>query len=90
MAKFNQSSGATPQQHAFRAQGLADRRKSLEAMGANIEKKMAELGCGERRAMAAIEKDLGLTWYAGGFGDQVRGHAKKAYDAKGNPLPETL
>lgn len=77
MARFNQLAGRSPSNLAFRAAGTRDRRTSLESRGADVAATMAQLGCGERRAMAEIERRMGLIWLAGGFGDQIRGHSER-------------
>lgn len=83
MAKFNQFAGRSPSNLAFRAARVSDRRKSLEAKGVDVAAKMAAIGCGEKRAMAEAERELGLIWLAGGYGDQVRGHAAGKCDPRG-------
>lgn len=76
MARFNELAGRSSENLAFRAAGVRDRRASLEALGANVAAKMIEMGCGEKRAMAQIEREMGLRWSAGGFGNEIRGHNK--------------
>jgi len=43
----------------------SERRASLEARGVDLRAIMAELGVGERRAMAAAEARLGIRWHSG-------------------------
>lgn len=75
MARFNQFSGRSPSTRNFAATGLIDRRASLEARGIDVANIMQERGIGVRRAMAVAERTHNLVWRAGGFGDEVRGHA---------------
>ena len=68
MARLNQTVRRNP---ARRMQ--SERRLSIELLGADVDALMAELGVGERRAMAEAERRLGLLWHNGSFG-KCAGH----------------
>lgn len=68
MARFNEQMHRNP---ARRYQ--AERRESLERLGVDVTALAAELGVGERRAMAEAERQLNIHWHAG-TGDGGAGH----------------
>ena len=77
MARFNGLAGRSPNNLAFRADSHTDRLASLESLApGRVGEIMRATGKGERRAAADAERELGLGWRAGGFKDEVRGHAR--------------
>lgn len=68
MARLNQSLKRKPGRRM-----QAERRASLETLGANIGEIMRIQGVGERRAMAEAERSLGVRWH-NGIGEKPAGH----------------